>query len=73
MPLGRTLSLLRALCGQLRLESGPPPACSCLQGSQLQDQVRFLLCELSMTFYIFHRHRVCLVEHVDLICSLYNW
>ena len=26
-----------------------------------------------MTFYIFHRHRVCLVDHVDLICSLYNW
>ena len=26
-----------------------------------------------MTFYIFHRHRVCLVDHVDLICSLYSW
>ena len=26
-----------------------------------------------MTFYIFHRHRVCLVYHVDLICSLYSW
>ena len=26
-----------------------------------------------MTFYIFHRHRVCLVDHVDLLCSLYNW
>ena len=25
-----------------------------------------------MTFYIFHRHRVCLVEHVDLIFSLYS-
>ena len=25
-----------------------------------------------MTFYIFHRHRVCLVECVDLICSLYS-
>ena len=33
----------------------------------------FLLWELSMTFYIFHRHRVCLVDHVDLICSLYSW
>ena len=31
-----------------------------------------LLWELSMTFYIFHRHRVCLVDHVDLICSLYS-
>ena len=26
-----------------------------------------------MTFYIFHGHRVCLVDHVDLICSLYSW
>ena len=26
-----------------------------------------------MTFYIFHRHRVCLVDCVDLICSLYSW
>ena len=33
----------------------------------------FFLWELSMAFYIFHRYRVCLVAHVDLICSLYNW
>ena len=26
-----------------------------------------------MTFYIFHRYRVCLVDRVDLICSLYSW
>ena len=26
-----------------------------------------------MSFYIFHRHRVCLVDCVDLTCSLYNW
>ena len=26
-----------------------------------------------MTFYIFHRHRVWLVDHVDIICSLYSW
>ena len=26
-----------------------------------------------MTFYIFHRHRVCLVDRVGLICSLYSW
>jgi len=26
-----------------------------------------------MSFYIFHRHRVCLVDLVDLICSLYSW
>ena len=24
-------------------------------------------------FYIFHRHRVCSVDHVDLICILYSW
>ena len=47
--------------------------CSCLQCPQLSELVRFLLWELSMTFYIFHRHRVCLVDRVDLICSLYNW
>ena len=29
--------------------------------------------ELSITFYIFHRHRVYLVDCLDLICSLYNW
>ena len=26
-----------------------------------------------MFFYIFHRHRVCLVDCVDLICTLYSW
>ena len=26
-----------------------------------------------MSFYIFHRHRDCLVDHVGLICSLYSW
>ena len=26
-----------------------------------------------MSFYIFHTHRVCLVDHVNLICSLYSW
>ena len=26
-----------------------------------------------MAFYVFHRHRVCLVDHVDLICSLRSW
>ena len=28
---------------------------------------------VSMPFYIIHRHRVCLVDHVVLICSLYSW
>ena len=35
--------------------------------------VHFLLWELSLSFYILHRHRVCLVDCVDLICSLYSW
>ena len=26
-----------------------------------------------MAFYTFHRHRVWLVDHVDVICSLYSW
>ena len=47
--------------------------CCCLQCPQLSELVHFLLWELSMTFYIFYRHRVCLVDHVDLICSLYSW
>ena len=49
------------------------PVCSCLQCPQLPELVYFLLWELSVPFYIFHRHRVCLVDHVDLICNLYSW
>ena len=26
-----------------------------------------------MTFYVFPRPRVCLVDHEDLICRLYSW
>ena len=48
-------------------------SCSCLQDPQPSERVRFLLWELSMPFYIFHRHRICIVDHVDLICSLYSW
>ena len=46
--------------------------CSCLQCPQLSEPMSFVLWELSMSFYIFHRHRVCLVDCVDLICSLYS-
>ena len=35
--------------------------------------VGFLLQDLSLSIYIFHRHKVCLVDCVDLICSLYHW
>ena len=64
---------LDLLCGQLRFQSDPTPTWSCLQCPQLSELVCFLLWELSMIFYIFHRHRVCLVDRVDLICSLYSW
>ena len=47
--------------------------CSCLQCPQLSELVCFLLRELSMSFYIFYTHEVCLVDHVDLIFSLYCW
>ena len=47
--------------------------CSCLQSPQFSELVPFLLWELSMIFYIFHRHRICLVDCVDLICSLYSY
>ena len=39
----------------------------------LVSNVCLLLWELAMPFYIFHRHRVCLVDPVDLICQLYSW
>ena len=74
--LGCTLSLCRSLdllWGQLRFSSGPTPVCSWLQCPQLSELVHFLLWELSMTSHIFHRHRVWLVDPVDLICSLYSW
>ena len=35
-------------------------------------QVCFLWWELSLSFYIFHRHKVCLVDFVYLICSLFH-
>ena len=47
--------------------------CVLASSVQLSELVLFLLWELSMTFYIFHRHRVCLVDHMGLICSLYSW
>ena len=33
----------------------------------------FFLRALNVFLNIFHRHRVCLVDHVDLIHSLYSW
>ena len=47
--------------------------CSCLHCLQLSEVVYFLLWELSKSCYIFYSHRVCLIDRVDLICSLYSW
>ena len=46
--------------------------CSCLRCPQLSERCVFFW-ELSVFFYIFHRHRVCLVDCVNLICTLYSW
>ena len=59
--------------GQPGLSSSPAAACSCLRSPWLPELLSFLLRELSLSFYIFNRHRVCLVDRVDLICSLYSW
>ena len=64
---------LDLLWGLLRFWSSPTPVCSCLQCPQQSELVCFLLWALSVAFYIFHRHRVCLVDHMDWICSLYSW
>ena len=29
--------------------------------------------KLSMSFYIFHMHKVYIADHMNLICSLYSW
>ena len=41
--------------------------CVLVSNEQLLELVHFPLWELSMAFYIFHRHRVCLVDCVDLM------
>ena len=46
-------------------------------GHNYQNQCLFFFFffggELSMSFCIFHRHRVCIVDHVDIMCSLHSW
>ena len=64
---------LELLWGQPRFKSGLTPVCSYLQCPQLSELVCFPLLEFSVSFYIFHRHRVCLVVHVDLICFFSWW
>ena len=33
----------------------------------------FFVGALSALLYMFPRHRVCLIDHADLMCSLYSW
>ena len=66
------LAIRRPLWPVFLCSSGLTPVCSYLQCPQLSELVHFLLWEISIT-YIFHRHRVCLVDHKDLIGSLYSW
>ena len=62
--LGRSLDLLWALWGQLRLWPGPTPACTCPQSPQPQLQ------EHSLSIQIFHSCRVYQADCRDLIlCS----
>ena len=63
---------LDLLGGQLRLYSGPTLVRSCLQCPHLSELVCFLSWELSVSFNMFCRHGVCLVDLVDLTCSLYS-
>ena len=39
----------------------------------IPELVCFLLWEVSVSFHIFNRNKVCLVDCVDLIWSLYSW
>ena len=71
--LGWSLDLLWVLWGPLRLWSGPIPACACPQSPQLPELDHFHLWEHSLSTQIFHRCRVYLADHSDLICSLYSW
>ena len=58
--------------GAAQILMSPNYVCPCLQCPQLPKLVCILLWELSMPFFMFHRY-ICLVDHVDLICTLYSW
>ena len=50
-------------------------SCSCVFLPPMSTAIRtsvFSFVGALNSFYIFHRHRVCLVDHVDLICNLYR-
>ena len=63
---------LDLLWGQLRFWSGPTPVCSCLQCPQLSELGCFFYGSFQWPF-LYSIDTVCLVDHVDLICSLYSW
>ena len=73
VPLDWTLDLLWALWGPLRLWSGPILVRNYPRSPQLRELDRFHLWEHSLSTQIFHRCRVYLADHGDLICSLYSW
>ena len=73
------LRILSTLCwfldllwGQLRFWSGPTPVCSCLQCPQLSELGCFFYGSFQWPF-LYSIDTVCLVDHVDLICSLYSY
>ena len=47
--------------------------CVLTSSVHISELVHFLWWELSMSFHIFHSHRACLVDSVDLTCSMYSW
>ena len=59
--------------GTAQTLSGPSPAFDCLQWPQLPELECFILWKHSLSFNIFYRQRVCLVDCGNLICSLDSW
>ena len=55
------------------LWSGSIPVCTCPQIPQLPELGHFHLWKHSLSTQIFHRPRVYLADHRDLICRLYSW
>ena len=81
--LGVTVHLASLGCPPTPLISGPAVraaqiliwSCSCVFLPPMSTAIRtsaFSFWELSMSFYVCHRHRVCLAGHLDLIFSLYS-
>ena len=67
IPVSRSLDLLWALWGQLRLWLGLTPACTCPQSPQLPQSPQPQLWEQLLSIQVFHRFRVYPVYWGDLI------